>query len=63
MTRFIALLAGLAVGVVTAGLAMGLLMPQLPDDWRSERLVWGGSLACIGASLLLAFVVSRRRGS
>ena len=63
MTRFFALLAGLAVGIVTAGLAVGLLLPQLPDPWRSERLVWGGSLACIGASLVVAFVVSRPRGS
>jgi cytochrome c biogenesis protein CcdA len=59
MRRPFALLAGFVTGILLSGILVAVLMATLPDAWRNERLVWGSSLALIGASVLGAFVMSR----
>ena len=58
MGRTLAVLAGLACGILLSGAALGLLIPLLPRAWRSEQLVWAASATlvalCVGAALLVS---------
>jgi cytochrome c biogenesis protein CcdA len=59
MRRSLALLVGAIVGMVLAGVMVAALMAMLPENWRTERVVWGSSCALVGVTLLAAFVLSR----
>jgi hypothetical protein len=56
--RTLAVLGGLAGGILLAGATVGLLIPLLPQAWRSEQLVWAASATlvalCVGAALLVS---------
>jgi hypothetical protein len=63
MPRVIALFLGLVAGLVGAGVAAGLLIPQLPPDARSPGLVWASASVLIVTGVGVAFVLTRPRRS
>jgi len=61
MGRMVALGIGLVGGVALAGIAVGILLPTLPHEWRSEGLVWGASVALVALCVAAAHLLSRPR--
>jgi len=57
--RTLAVSIGLICGLLLAGAAVGLLLPQLPPAWRSEPLVWAVSTVLVALCAGAAFVASR----
>jgi hypothetical protein len=61
MRRIVGLLIGLIAGVGIAGVGVALLIPQLPDAWRTQWLTWSVSGALIAVAMTVAFAVSGMR--
>jgi hypothetical protein len=59
MRQGFALLLGLGVGVLLAGLLVAVQLVLLPESWRTERVVGISSVAMMVACVLAAFVWSR----
>jgi hypothetical protein len=60
MRHTLTLLAGLAAGVLLAGAGTGLLIPLLPQTWRSEGLVLASSVTVVALCVGVAFLAYRR---
>lgn len=63
MGRLLVLMVGLVAGVALAGLGAGLLIPQLPLDYRSSWIVAVSSGLLIAACVGLAMFMTRQRRS
>jgi hypothetical protein len=59
--RPLVLLVGLVGGVLLAGIGVGILVPMVPEAWRSEGLVWASSAALVAVGVGLALFASRPR--
>jgi hypothetical protein len=58
MGRARALLIGLVAGILLSGIVVALLLPRVPDTWRSAPLVWVSAATvvaiCVGAATMLS---------
>jgi hypothetical protein len=59
MKRVLALLVALAAGIVLSGIGAGLLIPQLPADYRSPGIVALSSAILIAVCVGVAFAATR----
>jgi hypothetical protein len=57
--RISSLLAGALAGVLCAGVGAAVLIPLLPQGWRSEWVVWASTAALVAACVGAAFLMSR----
>lgn len=61
MRRTVGVVIGAAAGVLLAGIAAGILIPNLPSPWRSEGLTWAAAAIVIAASIGAAIVLTKPR--
>jgi hypothetical protein len=59
MRQPLALVLGLGVGILLAGILVAALLTVLPGSWRTEPVIGTSSLLLVAVCVLAAFVLSR----